>query len=454
MEAIDIFGVLRRHLWVILALAILTTIAGYGISFIKVLIPEKYDASAIVMVRPHDQVSIDTQIPNKEFLGFPVAQTPVVEAASKTYIQIIQSPALLSEVVRELKLDQKEKTETDGTLLGRMSAAIKDFYDDYVADAIARFKYGRVVREDPFTKAVEDVTKGLELKSYEDTYVFGIKYSGGSPQAAADVANTTARLFIQFLEKLRSAEAKDAAEKLKTDVDESRQRLEAAREALRGYKESHHVFLYQSEYDAKLKVISDLSVELAKLDDSMAARGGGQAGTYAKERARLAQSIGGLRAELAPLPMVERELQLRQSDVDVADTAYQTVAKELRDAEIKSDPMPEARLISLAFVSELPTKPRRITIVGVALLSGLLAGVTLAFFLEYLDRTVRGLKDIEDFVGLKVIATIPRVPRRSVALLNYLARQGEIAWRLRSARSDDTRVRATESQEAMVDGRK
>jgi uncharacterized protein involved in exopolysaccharide biosynthesis len=408
MEAIDIFGVLRRHVYVILALTIVTTVAGYGISFIKVLIPEKYEASAVVMVRPHDPIRIDTQIPNKEFMGFPVAQTPVVEAASKTYIQIIQSPALVSEVVRDLKLDQKEKTETDGTLLGRISASIKDFYDKYVADAIALFKYGRVVREDPFTKAVEDVTKGLTLKSYEDTYVFEINYAGDSPQKAVDVSNTTARLFIQFLEKMRSAEATDAADQLKTELDESRNRLVAARQGLQDYKVSHQVFLYQSEYDAKLKVISDLEVELAKLDESMAA-GTLEAGSYAKRRARLARSIDEQRAELAPLPAIERELQLQQSDVDVANTTYATVAKELRDAEIKSDPMPEARLISLAFVSELPTKPRRIVIAGAALLAGLLVGVALAFFLEYINRKVRGIKDIEDFVGLKVIATIPPV---------------------------------------------
>src|SRR5580704_14079939 len=148
MEAIDIFGVLRRHVGVILALAIVTTIAGYGISFIKVLIPEKYDASAIVMVRPRDPIRIDTQVPNKEFLGFPVAQTPVVEAASKTYIQIIQSPALVGEVVRELKLDQKAKSENDGTLLGRASASIKVIYDEYVANWISFFRYGRVVARD------------------------------------------------------------------------------------------------------------------------------------------------------------------------------------------------------------------------------------------------------------------------------------------------------------------
>ena len=80
---------------------------------------------------------------------------------------------------------------------------------------------------------------------------------------------------------MRSAEAKDAAGQLKTELEESRQRLVAAREALQNYKVSHNVFMYQSEYDAKLKIISDLVVELAKLDESMAA-GTLDAGAYAK----------------------------------------------------------------------------------------------------------------------------------------------------------------------------
>ena len=406
MEVIDIFGVLRRHVVLIVAFLIVTPVAGYGISSVQALIPEKYDASAVVMVRPNDPVKIDLQIPDKEFMGFPVAQSPVVEAASKTYIQIIQSPALVGEVVRELGLDRSKKRESDGTMLSRISIYIMKLYNDHVADAISMFKYGRVVKEDPFTKAIEDVTKGLVLKSYEDTYVFEIKYSGDSPKTAAEVANTTARLFIQFLEKMRTSEAKVSADKLKAELEQSRQQLETARQDLQDYKVSHHTFLYQSEYDSKLKVISDLSVELANLDESLAA-GTLEAGSYAKRRERLAKSIDEQRAELSSLPVIERELQLQQSDVDVANTAYSTVAKQLKDAEIKSDPVPEARLISLAFVSELPTKPRRITIVGIALLAGLLVGVAMAFFLEYINRRVRGIRDIENFVGLKVIATIP-----------------------------------------------
>jgi uncharacterized protein involved in exopolysaccharide biosynthesis len=410
MGVIAIVDVLRRHAFLIVALCIVTSLAGYGISFISALIPDKYDSSATLLVRPHDPVKMQPNNAGKEFLDFPVGQTPVVEAASKTYIQIIQSPALIGEVVRELKLDQRPEAEAAGGLFGY----IKSLYSSVassVADSYAILKYGRLLKDDPFTKAVKDVSKGLVLKSYEDTYVFEIEYTDKDPQTAADVANTVARLFIKFMEDMRSSEGKDAADHLNSELEQSRQRLVDARESLREYKASHGIFLYQPEYESKLKVLSDLTVELAKLDTTYAnenpAAGTIEGATYAKKRDRLLKALNENQADLASLPTVERELQLRQADVDVASTTYGTVAKELKDAEISADAMPEARLISPAFVSRLPSHPRRDLFLGVSLFTGLLVGVALAFFLEYINRTARGISDIEDFVGLKVIGTIP-----------------------------------------------
>ena len=165
-------------------------------------------------------------------------------------------------------------------------------------------------------------------------------------------------------------------------------------------------------------MISDLTVELAKLDSSLAKLDGSYtndslpAGTfganpYAKKRARLLKILDEKQADLASLPTIERELQLRQTDVDVANTTYLTVAKVLQDAEIKSNAMPEARLISPAFVPRLPIGPRREYYLLISVLTGLLVGVALAFFLEYINRTARRINDIEEFVGLKVIGTIP-----------------------------------------------
>ena len=182
---------------------------------------------------------------------------------------------------------------------------------------------------------------------------------------------------------------------------------------LQKYKEAHGVFLYRPEYDEKLKVISDLTVELAKLDAAYANENLGantiEGATYAKKRDRLLKALAENQTDLASLPMVERQLQLLQSDVDVANTTYGTVARELKDAELKSDALPEARLISPAWVPEVPSRPRRDVIAMVSLVAGLLGGVVLAFLLEYFNRTARGVSDIESFVGLKVIGTIPEV---------------------------------------------
>ena len=67
-----------------------------------------------MLVRPNNPIKIEPNNLTKEYLGFPVAQTPVVESASKTYIQIIQSEALVAEVMRKLKLDEKAPKNTGG----------------------------------------------------------------------------------------------------------------------------------------------------------------------------------------------------------------------------------------------------------------------------------------------------------------------------------------------------
>ncbi len=410
METIAIFEVLRRHTLLIVLLCVITTLAGYGVSFFSPLVPEKYEASAVVLVRPHEQAKIEPNSSGKEFSDFPVAQTPVVEAASKTYIQIIQSPALIGDVVRQLGLDHTPPTAA----FGWIPVPVKAIFDDvgpYLKDALSVVKYGKVYKDDPFNKAMERIGKGLVLKSYEDTYVFEIKYGDKDPHVAADVANAIARSFIDFMEKMRASEGKDSAVRLEGELVESRQRLVDARESLRKYKEEHGVFLYQPEYEQKLKVIADLTVELAKLDATYANEtlGAGtiEANTYAKKRERLLKALNENQTDLAALPTVERELQLRQADVDVADTTYGTVAKELKDAELTADALPDARLISPASVPDLPSSPRRGIIVAASLMIGLLAGVALAFFLEYMNRTARGIDDVENFVGLKVIGTIP-----------------------------------------------
>jgi uncharacterized protein involved in exopolysaccharide biosynthesis len=245
-----------------------------------------------------------------------------------------------------------------------------------------------VIRDDAFTKAVKEVKNGLTLTSRDDTYIFEIKYTDTTPTLAADVANTTAKSFMNYMEEIRSSEAQYVRDQLQSQLEQSRQQFVSAREGLQSYKEAHSVFLYETEYSAKLKEISDLELELAKLEQALV---GGQ-GTLstlsaAAKRSRIIRLINERKAELTKLPMIERELKVREADVEVARTAYETLAKSFKEADIKhSYPTPEVRLVSNAIPPYLPSSPLRGTITLASLLAGLVIGMGLAFFLEYLSR--------------------------------------------------------------------
>jgi len=402
VEPVAILDVLRRHVVKIVALCLVASVAGYAFSF---LLPEQYSASALVLVRPQQPLKMGTNKGGKEFLDFPMGESSVVETPGKTYIEIIKSPELIGKIVRKLNLD-KEREEVQSDSLVK---SIKDT----LKTVPVFLKYGRIIKEDPFARAIKGVQDSLSLKSISETYVFEIKYDSADPQQAAEVANTTASMFIDLMEQIRQSESQQVRDQLRVRLDETQQQLENARQRLQDYKKAHSVFLYETEYNSQLKVISDLEVELAKADEALV---GNQNtlmnGSLTAKRATLRRLIDERRAELDALPRLEHELRQLDENVKSAATAYEIIDKEFKQADINySYRMPEVRLVSKAEPPRLPSSPRRGTIILVCLLGGLIVGVSLALFLEFLNRRVRGIDDVEDFVGVKVLATIPRISR-------------------------------------------
>ncbi len=57
---------------------------------------------------------------------------------------------------------------------------------------------------------------------------------------------------------------------------------------------------------------------------------------------------------------------------------------------------------------EAPSKPAKARYILLSCVVGLIVGVALAFFIEYLDTSVKTLEDLEKFLQLPVLAVIPR----------------------------------------------
>ena len=71
-------------------------------------------------------------------------------------------------------------------------------------------------------------------------------------------------------------------------------------------------------------------------------------------------------------------------------------------------PITPANIWNKAEVPTAPSSPNVTLNMGIGVLVGLLAGISLAFFIEYLDTSVKTMDDVETMLGVPVLAIIPK----------------------------------------------
>jgi capsular exopolysaccharide synthesis family protein len=88
--------------------------------------------------------------------------------------------------------------------------------------------------------------------------------------------------------------------------------------------------------------------------------------------------------------------------LEAAETRYWTEMMQ------RSMPMNPAIIWEKAEIAESPARPRVILNIALGLFFGVVLGLGFAFFIEYLDTSVKTMEDIERYFGLPVLAVVPR----------------------------------------------
>ena len=89
--------------------------------------------------------------------------------------------------------------------------------------------------------------------------------------------------------------------------------------------------------------------------------------------------------------------------LDLTEQKYETESMELH---IELVP---AKIWDRAEPSRAPSSPNVTAYLVIAFIVGLGMGIGLAFFLEYLDTSVKTLADVEKFIGVSVLAVVPKI---------------------------------------------
>ena len=128
------------------------------------------------------------------------------------------------------------------------------------------------------------------------------------------------------------------------------------------------------------------------------------------------RSMSKMEEELEAARLEQREAKTRGSEYGRSKNSYIQAKKVLEAAELRlstetmqrSMPMSPARIWEIAEPSSAPSKPKVLLNMALAVVVGLIVGVGLAFFLEYLDTSVKTMEDVENFLQVPVLAVVPK----------------------------------------------
>jgi succinoglycan biosynthesis transport protein ExoP len=175
---------------------------------------------------------------------------------------------------------------------------------------------------------------------------------------------------------------------------------------LKTYREKHpEVVKIQSQID---EISQKIREEVGRLALSMESE---YNALKARENAML-QAVNQYRDEAQSLGKKEIQLGILKREADSNQQLYDVLLKRLKETSLSQGlDSSNVRIVESAIVPTKPVKPRKALNLALGAVMGLVVGVGAAFFLEYMDDTIRTPEQVERTLGVPVFALIPVVSR-------------------------------------------
>ncbi|RKY70580.1 MAG: hypothetical protein DRQ24_09020, partial [Candidatus Latescibacterota bacterium] len=112
------------------------------------------------------------------------------------------------------------------------------------------------------------------------------------------------------------------------------------------------------------------------------------------------------------LALNEKEIQYNvlKREVEINRTLYESLLKRAKETDITENlPVSNISIVDPASVPNVPFKPRRGRNILLAMVVGLTLGIGLAFFLEYLDDTIKTPEEVERYLKIPFLGYVGKV---------------------------------------------
>jgi tyrosine-protein kinase Etk/Wzc len=373
---LEYWGVVRKHSRLMVFICVIAVLATMGYSL---WLPKVYEATASVLT-PDERASRNLGLATALAASGIVQSIPGLSIPSMTpqgdiFVGILRSRTMAQDVVERFQLQQRYEAR-------------------YLGDAI-----GRLLKATTVSLSKE----GIISVKVEDT----------DPQLAADIANFYVANLDQMLARIATTEASKQRVFVAVRLTETERELRRAEEALRQFQDKNKVIALQEqargavETTAQLKgeiMASEVQLEVMRkfatdanadviklkrrieeMKRHLAQMQYGQGWVLPAENRNPGEPRSEIHIPFVQVPELGLELARLTRDVKVQETVYTFLTQQLEQAKIaEARDTPTVQTLDKAVPADRKSKPKIKLSMAIAGLTSLLAGILLAFFLEYL----------------------------------------------------------------------
>lgn len=387
----DYLYVLRKQRFtIVLTFILILILGGYYTSREKVL----YKATASILIERENPNVVDF----KEVMALDASATEYYQ----TQYQMIRSRTLVQELV------EKEKLMDDPFFAGlKKDGGRKIFRKHIPADSWLSSFVAESFLEDILIRKI------IKVNPVRNSRLVEVSVLHPDPARSAHLTNALVELYIKKNLESRFYVSKQATDLISTQLIELKQKVGEADRKLQKYKEEKGLVSIPS-IRQKDEFLDKAKLELVKIQAEESKLAKRYLPAHPK-MIHIRSQIDGLKEKLA-----EEETRLLGQSGDAVE--YQEFEREAQSArqiyrsllkrlqETSSEAKTQASSIMVVDRAQPPPrpfKPNPFMNMAMAVIIGAMLGLFLAFFIEYLDSSVKIPEDVEKGLGLELLGIVP-----------------------------------------------
>jgi len=244
---------------------------------------------------------------------------------------------------------------------------------------------------------VSGVHDSISTKTLSDTNLIQIIVKYISAKKAADIANAVAQAYLKENELSRSKRSREVREFIEQQLQLSEKKLKSTEDTIIQFQEKEKATGIASHLQSRL---ADLQARYSELTNKYT------------DRHPLVIEIKGqiqsLEEQYSSLPAKEIEFSRLKRELMTNEKSYETLKEKLEEARIaEAGSIGEAALVNPAIEPLKPVGTGASTNILLGIILGVIVGVMMGFVIEALDTSVGAIEDVEEVIGLPVLAVIP-----------------------------------------------